>query len=762
MLRVLGPARVVARNSVTGTATFNAFVSDLDLALLFRDEPRAADVRRVQAFLRGVRAVLPFVGEAEIYTEREWALRQSAQRRAEPVIQLFWNIRKLRWIENDRRRAASRYHRRKAELGLRRCFDALGETGAVLRNTDHWRQLATGFHRFLDDLWHLLQLPPVPEADADVLLCVQCDYLGLVVTSDPTACDMLAVPGKTLIPFLALLPPSQRWVGRTEEVVERYRAHPEVAALRESVARWEWCVAQSCARTHPTDGHGEWVRRLVQLFREHTERQARRTFAERLPETSPTLCLAAWKQSTVNLHRGMTHSCCLAPAHPIDAEAVHDRPSALHNTERKKRVREALLAGGRPTDCNYCWELERTAKQPQSSDRFFKSNEPWALTAFDEVVRGGAEADTPPSYLEVSFSHRCNLKCSYCNASVSSRWQQEVEQHGPYRLGGGLPYMDLDYMRRTGHRIEPDGAPNPFVDAFWKWWPELVGRLRVFRITGGEPLLHADVFRVLRYLREHPQPELEFAINSNLSVPPSLVRGFLQQAAELVETGSVRSFTVYTSVDTHGAHAEYLRHGLRYDLFRENLGRVLDAHARLGAVIMCTFNALSVPRFERLLDDVIELRRASAPAAGERLLLDVNRLRAPTWQALETLDDAWKARLRPLVEGMRRRSRQAPGLERIGFTEHEILKVERLADLLESEAADEAKLERERADFYRFFREHDRRRGTSFEATFPEMKAFWARCARAAEQEDGAPASSSFRSSESQGNFLPFEEPVAP
>lgn len=34
----------------------------------------------------------------------------------------------------------------------------------------------------------------------------------------------------------------------------------------------------------------------------------------------------------------------------------------------------------------------------------------------------------------------------------------------------------------------------------------------------------------------------------------------------------------------------------------------------------------------------------------------------------------------------------------------------------------------QRADFYRFFSEHDRRRGTDFLRTFPQMKEFWNEC----------------------------------
>ena len=37
-------------------------------------------------------------------------------------------------------------------------------------------------------------------------------------------------------------------------------------------------------------------------------------------------------------------------------------------------------------------------------------------------------------------------------------------------------------------------------------------------------------------------------------------------------------------------------------------------------------------------------------------------------------------------------------------------------------------IERKRADFYKFFSEHDRRRGTNFEEIFPQMREFWNDC----------------------------------
>ena len=37
---------------------------------------------------------------------------------------------------------------------------------------------------------------------------------------------------------------------------------------------------------------------------------------------------------------------------------------------------------------------------------------------------------------------------------------------------------------------QPDeGENNPYVDAFWRWWPELSKELEEIRVTGGEPLM---------------------------------------------------------------------------------------------------------------------------------------------------------------------------------------------------------------------------------------------------------------------------------
>ena len=54
----------------------------------------------------------------------------------------------------------------------------------------------------------------------------------------------------------------------------------------------------------------------------------------------------------------------------IALDEIAKDPAALHNTSEEKQQRKAMLEGGRPDDCSYCWSIEDINKV---SDRFIKN-----------------------------------------------------------------------------------------------------------------------------------------------------------------------------------------------------------------------------------------------------------------------------------------------------------------------------------------------------------------------------------------------------
>jgi hypothetical protein len=64
-----------------------------------------------------------------------------------------------------------------------------------------------------------------------------------------------------------------------------------------------------------------------------------------------------------------------------------------------------------------------------------------------------------------------------------------------------------------------------------------------------------------------------------------------------------------------------------------------------------------------------------------------------------------------------------------GFTDYDLARLDRdIAWMRDGQKLDSDYIQRNKADFYRFFSEHDLRRGTDFSKTFPEMSAWWKEC----------------------------------
>jgi organic radical activating enzyme len=440
------------------------------------------------------------------------------------------------------------------------------------------------------------------------------------------------------------------------------------------------------------------------------------------------MCLAKWTQVTMHLHNGMTHSCHHPTAHKIPLEEIALNPTALHNTLHKKLARKEMLEGGKPSECDYCWNIEENSDA--FSDRTYKSSEPWSAPYFEEITKGGWDKNYNPKYVEVAFSNTCNFKCSYCSPMFSSKWAEEINQFGPYKTS--TAFNNMEVYKEQGTMPYLASEHNPYVEAFWKWWPSLYQDLHTFRITGGEPLLSKDTFKILDYIIEtdNPNKKLSLCINSNLGVPEKLFNQFVNKIEKILDKELVHEFIIFTSCDTHGEQANYIRHGFDYKLFHERVDFLLDKFKTITIDIMSTYNALSVPGYKKLIEDVVVLKqRHHNPYRywGSSLLLDSSYLRWPNHQTVKILDKEWakeideQAKLADFHEQMR------TGLDGYGFTDIEINKIKRIKDWLIAEE-DEENLNRNRKDFYKFIREHDKRRNTDFIKTFPELEEFLAKC----------------------------------
>lgn len=434
------------------------------------------------------------------------------------------------------------------------------------------------------------------------------------------------------------------------------------------------------------------------------------------------LCLAKWKQVSLHLTTGLNNSCYHPPLHAIPEELLANNPSALHNTPYKKEQRKIMLRHERPNECGYCWAMEDNGKL---SDRHYRSGEPWAAKDFEPIKNSTGDEDVIPSYVEVNFNNACNLLCSYCSPQFSSSWMQEVEREGGYPTS----VVHNDPSHFTGrNRPIPNREHNPYVEAFWQWWPDLYPELQHFRMTGGEPMLDKNTYRVFDYVLANPKPDLHLNVTSNFSVDEKSWQRYKDYLKQLCQEGVLEHFMQYISLDSRGVQAEYIRHGLDFDLLWDRVHQFLtEIPYRNSITFIVTMNNLSVTGLKDLFQGILDLRTTYS-STYQRIWFDTPVLRKPEWQSLQILPESYVTCLERLQCWMQQNAETELTRFR-GFKDYEIARLDRdIAWMKNGKQLDPSYVQKNRADFYRFFAEHDRRRGTDFLATFPEMRQWWEEC----------------------------------
>ncbi len=436
-----------------------------------------------------------------------------------------------------------------------------------------------------------------------------------------------------------------------------------------------------------------------------------------LDKTGPGFCLAKWYHVSMHLHTGTNHSCYHPSPHFVSIEEISQNPSALHNSEYKKLQRKAMLEGQRPSECSYCWDIEDLPGN-QISDRMLRSSEPWSLPLLEKTTKIDWNLNVNPRYLEINFGYECQLKCSYCASTVSSAWHNEIKKYGDYPLENPVnkKQYGIYQITQAGRFFQREDG-NPYIEAFWKWFPEVYPTLHTLRITGGEPLLSSNVFKVLEWIDKNPRSDLEFAINSNMCVPERNLNKFVDFCKKLKSEKKIGNLMMFTSVDTWGPQAEWIRNGFSMTKWEQNIDSYLSQVPNTSLGIMITFCFLSIPKFNLLLDKILELRQRYP----HRIWFDTPYLIEPPHLSSLITDDNMLEHLNKTLDYM---ATKVNDKSPFSFTSTEYAKLERVVRWIEHNRYKDKELELNRRDFVSFIREHDTRRGSNFDTAFPELGYF--------------------------------------
>ena len=312
-------------------------------------------------------------------------------------------------------------------------------------------------------------------------------------------------------------------------------------------------------------------------------------------------------------------------------------------------------------------------------------------------------------------------ECGYCWAMEDNG--KLSDRH--YR--SGEPWAIKDYDSIIASDWDTPVLPS-YVEAFWKWWPDLYPELEHFRMTGGEPLMDKNTYRVFDHVLNNPSPKLHLNVTSNFSVDEKLWQKYLGYIKMLCEGEKIEHFMQFVSLDAFGNRAEYIRNGLDFNLLWDRVNQFLtEVPERSSITFIVTMNNLSVTSLKELFVGIHGLRQIYSNTY-QRVWFDTPVLHNPAWQSLQIMPESYCQELERLYIWMMHQV-ETEDTRFKGFKDYEIHRLDRdIAWMRDGLKMDSEKRNSIKADFYRFFSEHDRRRDTDFLKTFPEMSEWWQEC----------------------------------
>jgi hypothetical protein len=171
-----------------------------------------------------------------------------------------------------------------------------------------------------------------------------------------------------------------------------------------------------------------------------------------------------------------------------------------------------------------------------------------------------------------------------------------------------------------------------------------------------------------------------------------------------------------------------------YNLWMSNIERVLKEVPGSRFGIMSTYNALSIISYKEFLKDILRLKTEyyKEEYNFSPVVLDIPYLRHPFHQTIFVLTKDFNPYIEDQLTFMYQNleNKNWKKTRFMGFFEYEATNLKRIHELAISYHSNPLPNDatKNQKDFSIFFDEHDRRRGTNFLETFPEMSDFKSYC----------------------------------
>lgn len=307
-------------------------------------------------------------------------------------------------------------------------------------------------------------------------------------------------------------------------------------------------------------------------------------------KNSETFCLLPFMHVATKTDGDIKLCCRSWPVGNINKESIKD----VWNGETYKRVRQQMLNGEKPPECDACWRHEaigvRSMRERYNSTRSEK---------YLDAVEKLADDYTMPfeiPVMEAKLSNFCNLKCRMCHPLDSTSWHKDWNS---------IEHLMKDANQSTYNKVREYGlTKKPYISAwedneeFWQEFEQLAPFFDRIEFAGGEPLIDPIHYKILHLLLPYSN-RIELKYSSNLT------RLNYKKDDVLSLWNNFKKVEMNISIDGIYDVYDYIRQLGSYTEVRENILKVSE-HAKVTAIAAVTLQMYNVHQLPEMFDEFVE------------------------------------------------------------------------------------------------------------------------------------------------------------
>ena len=260
---------------------------------------------------------------------------------------------------------------------------------------------------------------------------------------------------------------------------------------------------------------------------------------------------------------GTYHVCCYGDQ--LQSDYPEQTSIESFNSIKINDIREKMLKGSRPSECDYCYKLEdQNISSPRNRENQTWGNWNSTHNVIEKIFTDYLDQrKVKPISYDLRYSNTCTLKCRMCNSSSSSALNAEYKKIN-HRWPEKFWFTDNP---RINHELE------------------LHADIQKIYLAGGEPLVEPLNLELLDKLADY-NPNLVILINTSLNHLSDKFVSVLNKFKYL---------TLVVSIDGTDEINDYIRHGSNFDVVVNNIRRMMH-HDIMFSTCVSMYNIFNIKK----------------------------------------------------------------------------------------------------------------------------------------------------------------------